>query len=489
MIKINAIRFYRSGEIVRDIGIVYLYKILNDSEENVILTNNFLEIKNVNTEKLYDLIINKKLFEIAINGINSELKKKKMDILDIKSININNYKSKIEKMNLKDKDKKDFLKKIENQYIPYLRNSGKFGANAQSVNNFHKNFKEIIDIVFNKYSDNELDSKYEKINTQCNICHSDEIYKYDITHKKEKKERTTSKYLYSFMGSEKNMFNNFGKDNSNKICFECEFLNIMFLFYINENRSKDLIYVENLKMIDFFNYQFNLSSNYLGEKGYLSNLSKYRNFKFRIYSLEIDSNKGVLVKLNSTLNILSLMKNLKLKTLIDNFHFSNDESNIKKILYLSVDYSNFNYVLFTFLNNLIYKEEGNFKRYTLENINIFLNFINIQNHEKEENKMPLETIKYFNDNNNFRASGYKLGQLIPDENKKTIIYKLNNYLKSQNRKGILETIIHLLATNSKITIPKDLADTIMNSKENDLYYNVGLFIEGLLQNKKNDKGE
>jgi len=75
------------------------------------------------------------------------------------------------------------------------------------------------------------------------------------------------------------------------------------------------------------------------------------------------------------------------------------------------------------------------------------------------------------------------------ENKKTIIYKLNNYLKAQNRKSILETIIHLLTTHSEVSIPKDLADTIMNSKVNDLYYNVGLFIEGLLQNKKNDKGE
>ncbi|MDN5343643.1 MAG: hypothetical protein PWP28_2523 [Oceanotoga sp.] len=482
------IKFFRTGEIVRDIGIVNLYRILKNEDYNAVLKDNYLEINGINSRNFYRIIVENVLFKIAIDGINIELTKGKKELINKDNINFENYKKFVDNSDYDDKTKKMIINKIESQYIPYLRNSGKFGANAGNVENFHNNLKKFLEIVFEEKSEEFLNNEYEKIETKCSICHNNYVYKYDITHKEEKKERKTSKYLYSFMGSENNMFNNYGQDLGSNICFECEFFNIMFLLYINENRNSELIYVESLKLMEFFNYKYNLISRELRNKGFLSSLSDYRNNRFKLYGIERDSNKGIIINLNSVLDINNMIKSLKIKAIIDSFYIT---SSTKKELYRLVDYKNYNIILKYFLANLIFqdeKEKSIDMIKTKNNVRIFLKFIKFLYGGDLE--MSEEKIKYFEDNNKFRSSGYSLGKILNVESKKSIIYKLNNYLKTLNRKGLLEMIIHLLTVNSDAVLPKDLANSIMKSTENDLYYNVGLFIEGLLQpDNTNKKGE
>ncbi|WP_455539202.1 hypothetical protein [Terrisporobacter sp.] len=439
MVEISNLRFYRSGEVVRDIGIITL--------------NNLIE---------------------EMNKEGHEVKSK----LNSNVLEIENF------------EENDFIKfitktKLNNGYFPYLRNSAKYGANSQKIENFHENFGKLISLTKNMNmksfeEQGKLLDEYEPLDNICNVCHNNITALYDITHKEEKKERVNSKYNYSFMGCENSLFNNYGKC-SNSVCFECEFLNLMYLLHINMMQPHFIIYTEDLKLMEFLNYKMLLEFKNLNQKSFYNKLSKYMNKKMRVYKIITDSKKGVILNLSNILEVNKLSLMIKYADCIDSFYFSKDSMKKKEICkgyIISRNYKSLENIL---INELLYiddnegKQLDNYK--TSSNISLYLEILIMNNKGCDD----MEESKVYT--NGFESLGKALGTKIPEDSKKSILFKINQMMRCDDRQSLFETLVHLIAVND-LKMPNRFSYIIMKSPSNEMHYQLGRLMESFLGTKE-----
>ena len=245
------VTFYISGDVVRDIGIVYFSEILKEIGIDYELTRNYLKFDYTDSKIISNYIIDNKIFQVFVNG---NLREFKDSIPDFDKLNCNNILEHIAASNLKTKDKEKIEKAFHNRRFPYIRNSPIYGGNT-NFDDMHSNFEKLVDIVVNNnisVNKKNLDD-FKETDIQCSICGINHTTNLGIN----LKERKDSKYLFLFRGPEESGFKNNGNSQIN-ICFECEFLNLMTLLYINLERPVTLAYVNNLRELLFINYKIML---------------------------------------------------------------------------------------------------------------------------------------------------------------------------------------------------------------------------------------
>ncbi|KYH34081.1 hypothetical protein CLTEP_19810 [Clostridium tepidiprofundi DSM 19306] len=481
--------FYRTGEIIRDLGLIYFSSILEEMNINsnmkVCLENNYLEVKDFNKDEFLNYLLKEKIFRVFVDGIKEELKKKKYDIEFLEGIKNDNFLSKINEIDiLSEKMKESIEKKFNSKYFPYIRNSAKYGYNSKGEINFHKNIKKLIYIVQELNSKDDEEQKnilkeYEALEKKCIVCHTYLTTKYDITHKDEKKLRKSSKYNYLFMGSEKNTFTNYAAENPS-VCFICEFFNLMFLLYLSIERPTILAYTDDLGSMKFINYKLMLKSREFNEKGFYKKLSKFKNTRVRIYDISTDVNKGVLINLNSILEFRAILKMIKLSDVIDKYNFSKD-TYVKIALGKKIIKNNNYAALKSFLLNeliVINDKDGKRSLDTWKTVNNIKNYLEII---CELRKEDLEV-----EDKNFEKLGIILGAKIKkSENKRAIAFKVIEMLKSDNRQGLFQNILHLITVN-QTSIPDNFADVIIYGDEDELHYCIGKFLEKFLSSNKEE---
>lgn len=433
-------RFYRTGEVVTDIGIIAFKSFLEEMklkynvDLSIKLENNYLEISKIeNFSNIYTNFIWEKL------------------------------KEKSDQQKEKEKEKEGENKEI---FLPYLRNSGKFGKNSGSEKTAKENFEKLIDVVILLITGNidEVKEKY-KLEDKCTVCRNHITTGQDINNK----ERKISKYTYSFLGRERNTFSNYGKENI-RVCFMCEFLYLNFLIFVNMG-NYNILFTENLKELEFFNYKMNLFRDFT-EIGFYKKMIEYNKRDFKIYRMNTDPNKGIIIKLVNILDFKKLIEHLKSMYIIEKFNIkTGDKSNLKK----QIEMNNIGYVKEFLLSN-IFVSEGYLQK--IENIQLFLKFLTIGGKIMEEKNYDV-----------FFTCGQVLSQEIglDSEGKKSsqerVAFKLIKLMQSDNRARILEEIMHLLVVN-KVKIPFKFSEVIMKSDRDNMHYALGRFIEGLMNNKK-----
>lgn len=491
MKTIESLFFYRTGEVTRDIGLIYFYKILKEIKENIYpnieieLSSNYLKIEGFESNIFYDYIINTKIYHIFLKGIKEQFKNK-IDVSLLENIKIDNFIDKIRDIEgLKDIDIKGIEKRFSSKYFPYVRNSGKYGVNSGGEENFHKNLKKIIELMaeLNVKNDEErkqLLKEYEPMDNKCIICHEYYPTKLDITHKNEKKERKNSKYNYLFMGAEKNnTFNNYGKSESS-ICFVCEFMNLMTLLYISLEKPSILAYTDDLKSLEFINHKLMVRASEFNEKSLYKKLSKFRDVKIRTYDIITDSNKGIIIKFGNILKIRNLITNLKLYDIVENYNYSRETAIKMSLCKKFIRSNNLLAMQMILLNDLLVIVDKESKhdlkvRDTIDNIKSYLKLLDFK---CEEGNLKV-------DDRSFTMLGIELGKRLNEDDKnsssikKTIAFRLNQMLKSDNRQAIFESLMHLIINNG-ISIPKNFSWIVMKSKTDELHYCIGKFFEGFL---------
>lgn len=443
MSKIKELRFYRSGEVVRDIGIIYLNNIVDEMSKKGYkvkgeLSSNMFKIKGFKEEDFIRFIT---------------------------------------------------IDKLDYSYFPYLRNSPKYGSNAQSVENFHSNFKKLIYIVaginMKELSEQEkVLEEYQVSENICSICHNNLATDNDITHKTTSKPRVNSKYNYSFMGAENNMFSNYGNGNES-VCFECEFLNLMYLLYVNTKQPRFIIYTEDLNLMNFLNYKMALEFKNLNQKSFYKRLSKHMNKRLRTYKISIDTNKGIILNLTNVIEVQNIERIIKYYDIIDRFNFSKEPSKRKEICKSYVISKNISSLENVLINNLIYIDEGEGKGLnktkTLINVQAYLELLKMN--DKGSGSMECKS-----KGNAFEELGVSLSGKIPEENKKTIMFKINQMMKSDDRTGLFQILVHLISVN-ELRIPNKFSYIIMKSSSNEIHYQIGRFMEGFLSSKNTEEGK
>ncbi|MDQ2086002.1 hypothetical protein RBH29_06050 [Herbivorax sp. ANBcel31] len=480
-------RFYRSGEVIRDCGIVYLYSILREMEGHykkeygLDFTDNYLEFICCDYSEIYEYIINVKVFENFLKGIKAEFKKLKIDEEIFGNATVESYVDIINSIDgLKLSDKKSFQKKFESKYMPYVRNSMKYGTNSNGEENFHKNFYELLRLVV-ELNGKELEeqkhvlNKYKPSDNICCICHSVYSTEFDITHKSEEKPRVNSRNNYMFMGSEKNTFNNYG-NNKSSICFVCEFLNLIFLLYFSLKQPVYLAYVDSLRDFYFFNSKINNLRRLYNDQGFYKKLAQYNSKNIRLYLVEPDSQKGVVLRMEQVLKYDEFLKQIKLYSIINKLWISTDTNiNIRDLrkLVVSRNYKSIKEVILLVLQ-CFDKKKGqrvlNVMK-TLSNIKLMLEMLEIESNENGG-------VDLGKDYKTFFYAGKALGEKIPIEAKNTVGFKLIQMLKTDNRDGIIKFLYHSFMANS-IPIPVYFSKGILDSEDSrELTYNIGVFLEG-----------
>lgn len=424
-------RFYRTGEVVTDIGIIAFKNLLEEMCEreklnfSISLENNYLEVKEIEDFPVkYTNFIWKKLQE-------------------------------------KKDEQEEIKKEDKGTFVPYLRNSGKFGANAGSETVARENFKKLINLVGHiTRKETEVLAEYGRQEDTCSICKTHHTTKIDIN----EKERKTSKYIYSFLGSEQNSYSNYGKENI-KVCFVCEFLYLNFLIFANMG-NYNIVYTESLKELDFFNYKINLFKD-TSDLGFYQKMVEFNKRNLKVYRMNPDPNKGIMMKLISNTNFGELITNMRRVYLLERFSIkSGDRTNLKR----QIEVKNNEYVK-EYLLSKIFEPEG--ERQKVENVTIFLKFIKTGGKIMEE--------RNFDD---FFFKGQNLSAKLKADDAKTtaqerIAFRLIKLMQSDNRARILEEIMHLLVVN-KIEIPFKFSEVVMKADRDNLHYAVGRFIEGIM---------
>ncbi len=495
MRKISKLRFYRSGEIVRDLGIVYFYTILQEMKSyynkdyEITLTDNFLEFVCDDYSEVYQYIINVKVFENFMKGVKAELQKKKINEDFFRDVNIGNFIEMVASLDQLNTTEKEKLKNsFKSKYMPYIRNSPKYGANSQSEKNFHKNFNELVRLVF-ELNGKELEDqieildKYKSSGDICCICHSVYSTKFDISHKSEQKTREVSKYNYMFMGAENSTFNNYGNAQSS-VCFVCEFFNLMFLLYFSLVQPRTISYVDSLQNIYFFNQKINNLLKLYNDQGFYKKLSQYNAKNIRLYSIKSDPNKGLILKMEQVLKYDEFIKQIELYHIINQLSISSDASaNMQELKRLVIS-RNYKVLKDIFISIVLYFDRKEGKRTlnitrTVSNIRLLLEMLKIE--YGEEGKNLAKDYKTFFD------AGKKLGSKIPNEAKNTLGFKLIQMLKVDNRDGIIKLLYHHFIANN-IAIPVYFSKGILDVDDSvELTYNVGVFLEGLFINQKEEE--
>ncbi|GAE90643.1 hypothetical protein [Acetivibrio straminisolvens] len=401
MRKISKLRFYRSGEIVRDLGIVYFYTILQEMKSyynkdyEITLTDNFLEFVCDDYSEVYQYIINVKVFENFMKGVKAELQKKKINEDFFRDVNIGNFIEMVASLDQLNTTEKEKLKNsFKSKYMPYIRNSPKYGANSQSEKNFHKNFNELVRLVF-ELNGKELEDqieildKYKSSGDICCICHSVYSTKFDISHKSEQKTREVSKYNYMFMGAENSTFNNYGNAQSS-VCFVCEFFNLMFLLYFSLVQPRTISYVDSLQNIYFFNQKINNLLKLYNDQGFYKKLSQYNAKNIRLYSIKSDPNKGLILKMEQVLKYDEFIKQIELYHIINQLSISSDASaNMQELKRLVIS-RNYKVLKDIFISIVLYFDRKEGKRTlnitrTVSNIRLLLEMLKIEYGEEGKN--------------------------------------------------------------------------------------------------------
>lgn len=508
MFGIKELIFYRSGEVVRDLGLVYLHQILKEKDGiKVKRTANYLKVNNLDKQLLYDFIIKEEVYKVFLKGVVEELKKK-IDEEDaeklVKEISVDDFLEEFDKRlderedikaRSKDSLKKKIKKSFKSKYFPYVRNSPKYGYNAQSEDNFHNNFKELVRLVIElngKDEEEQLEvlKNYEGVDRDCFICRSYKSTKFDVTHKNNKKERINSKYDYLFMGSQNNTYNNFFKSESS-VCFVCEFLNLMALLYFSLNSPRTIAYTDNLINLEFINYKVMLKERNFSDKGLYRHLAKYKNQQIQLYETSIDSNKGVILEFTNNLRFDKLLENLKLYDLVDRFYISQDSATKRAMAKDFIKNKNKDAMEKLLLNELLVIENSDGARsldlkLSKYNIRFYLELLELNNVDKEGGK-ELRNNEFKNkknrfDNKEFKRLGRELGKEIGKQNKKGISFKLIQMMKSENREGLWQDLTHLIVAN-QVKMPRNFADSIIESGVDGLHYQIGGFLEEFINTK------
>lgn len=491
--KIEKYKFYRKGEIVADIGIIELYDILQEmkytyeTEENLYirLEANCLIVEGLELEILYKYIIEYEIFQVFLSGVRDELKKKGLDAATIEKLNIGNFKEIIIQSNLKEKDKELYLDKYNKKYFPYVRNSGKYGTNSGSEENFKHNFKQLIDLMFkinNKKDDEqrEILEKYKPLDEKCTVCHANITTRLDITHKDEEKERINSKYNYSFFGSEKSTFNNYG-EIKNSICFECEFFNLMFLLYISRKRPQVLGYTDDLYFLHYINNNLMLKKRMYQDAAFQLKLGKLKGRGIRLYDVVTDSNKGVILTFQSLTDYENLIRNVELMHIVNNYYYSHDKALMKDRCKKYIGYKNYEALRNTLVSNILSVDSED-NREILSNIINYQKFISILNLIQWGGGCSVEDKGFYKLGGSLKLAMMPFSEEEAKDNRKNVALRITNMLKADERAGMFDFIMHLIIVNN-VEMPYKYSEAILDSTKNELHYYIGKFLEGFLKNK------
>lgn len=491
--KIGKYKFFRTGEVVADIGILYLYDILQDmnskNDINIQLKSNYLTIDLLNPEILCQYILDHEVFQVFLQGISNELIKKGLYVETIKGLNTSNFLQEIQESSiLSEKDKITYTDRFNRKYFPYIRNSHKYGANSQSEENFRRCFRELIKLVFqinnkDEEKQREILKDYKPIEENCMICHKNISTRLDITHKTEERIRINSKYNYSFFGAEQSTFANYGEAKNN-ICFECEFLNLMFLLYINRKRPQVLGYTDDLYMLRYINDKLMIKKRLYKDTSFQLKLGKMKGQAIRQYDVITDSNKGIILTFHSLINYEELVKNTELIYIVDNYNYSGDTVKSKDRGKKNIKNSNYEGLRDILLTNLIYLDKD-IPNDRISNIKAYQRFIRLIASSKEgDGDMEDKGFSFLGE-----ALGKTMYSSTEDgvkDNKKNIALRITNMLKADDREGIFNFIIHLIVING-IEIPYDFSKNILQSTKNQFHFYIGRFLEGFLKKKGEKK--
>ncbi|MGX7418964.1 hypothetical protein ACWOFR_09135 [Carnobacterium gallinarum] len=351
----DTFKLYSSGDIVRDTGLLYFYRLLreiNEQNQSILqpkLALNYLEFQ-LPTEEEFDLeaalfnqIINVELYQTFIQDLSAE----KIDpvlINEWKQSSLGELRTNLLKAKIPTKQIDKIMKKSETIYFPYLRNSGKFGANAQSVQNFHRNLKTFIQLFFSRLQGESKEREFYGEGRVCGICHLEHAGVYDITHKyaadiveslpeKQRIYRTDSKYLYTFQGSQNNTFSNYADyQQDSAICFSCEFFNLFFLLYIKKEKAKYLVSCQNLVHMEFLQRKIRMKQDIYYQQSFYYQVAKStKSARIRLYQVATDPNKGLLLKLEDAIEFDDLLKQIKLMDFVDSFSFPEEQKNVSDL--------------------------------------------------------------------------------------------------------------------------------------------------------------
>lgn len=467
------VKFYLSGDIVRDIGIIYFSEILNCMGINYELNKNYLEFDYVEPSLIADYILNNLIFEVFKVGKREKLKEKLGDLCDL---SIENFEKYINDSNISIKEKCDLMKEFNNRRFPYMRNSSKFGLNT-TLENMEKNLRELVNIVFkSNIGVKKIDlNKFKEKDIICNVCNINKITELDITLNK----KIDSKLTFLFRGTEKSGFRNNGHDEGN-ICFECEFLNLMCLLYINLEKPNTLAYVNNLRELWFVNYKLMLRRKIYSDKAFYSKLLHEKVSALRIYDFYIDTNKGVILKFNSIVDYKKLIKKIEFMDIIDNYNFTRDAMKLIEIGKNMVNNDSIEAFRELLLDNLInIKSEGASReidnKSSLYNLMSYMKFLWIIN-DKGENQMN----RFKEENYIYSRAGKELSCKMDDPGKRNFVFRVIQSLKSNDKNNLFQTIMHTLASY-EVHIESGFVEGIMQQGELELNTNVGLFVQELMQ--------
>ncbi|SJS75878.1 hypothetical protein [Clostridioides difficile] len=482
-------KFYRSGDIVRDIGIVYFYELLMDLKNKLEkngyklkftceLNRNYLSLEseeNIDPEYISDYILENQLFKVFKNGKKEALEK---IFNNIDNLTYVNFIEELDKSSATAKQKEDIKKDFKNRRFPYVRNSGKYGLNT-SLENMEINVKNIVDTVIK--SNIEIDKidleQYEEKDSVCNVCNINKTTKLDI----DLRERKDSKYNFLFRGAEKSGFKRSGQVESN-ICFECEFFNLMCLLYINLKRPMVFAYTNDLRELAFLNHKIMLKRKMYSDKSFYKKLLHEKISSIRLYRFDIDTNKGIILKFDSIIEYKELLKKIELIDIIDNYNFSREPGNTRNLGKRMIDNGNLSNLKELLLDNISVLKQSTGTSREMDfvsssyNIGLYIKLCWIVD-GGEEYKMK----NYMERNLIYSRVGKDLFNKMTDESRrKNFSMKVIQLLKSNDRAQLFQTIMHVLVSNG-ILIGEGFVEGIMQSSELELNTNVGIFIQEIMK--------
>ncbi|MGO1043956.1 hypothetical protein ACTPEO_14560 [Clostridioides difficile] len=479
-------KFYRSGDIVRDIGIVYFYELLMDLRKELEkndynlkftceLNRNYLSLEYIDPKYISDYILENQIFKVFKNGKKESLEK---IFNNIGNLTYENFTEELDKASATEKQKEGIKKDFKNRRFPYVRNSGKYGLNT-SLENMETNIENLVNTVIRSNIEiDEIDlSQYEEKDSVCNICNINKTTKLDI----DLRERKDSKYNFLFRGAEKSGFKRSGQVESN-ICFECEFFNLMCLLYINLKRPIVFGYTNDLRELAFLNHKIMLKRKMYSDKSFYKKLLHEKISSIRLYRFDIDTNKGIILKFDSIIEYKKLLKKIELIDIIDNYNFSREPGNTKNLGKKIIDNGNLSNLKELLLDNIsVLKQLTGTSREmdfvsSSYNIGLYIKLCWIVDGE-EEYKMK----KHVEGNLIYSKVGKNLFDKMTDESiRKNFVIKVVQLLKSNDRTQLFQMIMHVLSSN-RISIGEGFVEGIMQSSELELNTNVGIFIQEIMK--------
>nr|UWI49058.1 hypothetical protein NZ312_13165 [Clostridioides difficile] len=479
-------KFYRSGDIVRDIGIVYFYELLmdlkNELEKNDCnlkftceLNRNYLSLEYIEPKYISNYILENQIFNVFKNGKKETLEK---IFNNVDNLIYENFIEELDKASATETQKESIRKDFKNRRFPYVRNSGKYGLNT-SLENMETNIENLVDTVIRSNIEiDEIDlSQYEEKDSMCNICNINKTTKLDI----DLRERKDSKYNFLFRGAEKSGFKKSGQVESN-ICFECEFFNLMCLLYINLKRPIVFGYTNDLRELAFLNHKIMLKRKMYSDKSFYKKLLHEKISSIRLYRFDIDTNKGIILKFDSIIEYKELLKKIELMDIIDNYNFSREAGSTKSLAKKMIDNGNLSNLKELLLDNISVLKQSTGTSREMDflsssyNISSYIKLCWIVDGE-EEYKMK----NHMESNLIYSRVGKDLFNKMTDESRrKNFSMKVIQLLKSNDRTQLFQTIMHVLVSNG-VLIGEGFVEGIMQSSELELNTNVGLFIQEIMK--------